>query len=315
MKLSSFVATVAAIALFVGVEMAAVTAPAKTGTANLTVPETFAGLPPDSGVNQYASRIEALGRNIPGSQQAALAAWMTGGKPPQFSAEQWLYLQNVVMDSLCQQTSPFPGLSPLLVGIATDKTADAGLRDYTLQHMAVRLQPMGSREPCETAPQKRQAMIKAMVSAAKDPTGDLAGTALEGLNLDLEAAKYNAAHGLPAAQASPGITAEALRPLAVKLATAPDSVMKGRMTALQVCAQQGYDEALPTARAIAADPKSQVPLRLSAIAAIGQLGNADDEALLDTLQNQHNPLLLKATAPALKKIKQRAALAQGISTR
>ena len=75
------------------------------------------------------------------------------------------------------------------------------------------------------------------------------------------------------------------------------------VTAFQVCAESGFNEILPTARTIACDTNQQSILRLSAIAAIGQIGTPEDVAVLKSIHT--DPFLQKSLEPALKKLEQR----------
>lgn len=78
-----------------------------------------------------------------------------------------------------------------------------------------------------------------------------------------------------------------------------------RTTALQVAASKGIDAILPEALGILADPDSPTALKLSAISAIGQLGDA---ASLDALVSHtaHNSILTVAANEAIVAIKSRS---------
>ena len=302
--LSSIAAVAAVMVLAPGAFAASSPAPSPALAAG-TSASLFSAIPQGAGDEAYAQAIYAVGRKMPAAQQSALEAWMTGPKPAQFKDSQWLYLRNVALDSLCEQTAPLPNLSELLVSIANDKVEDSGIRDYAIQHMVDRLQPMGVREPCENDPKKRGAMLNTMLDAAGNASGDLAGTALQSLHLVLEARQYAEAHKLSSAQAPLSLAANRLRPLAVGLATATGAPMKTQMTALDVCAERGFSEALPVSRSIVKDQKQPVTLRLSAIAALGELGDSSDEALLRSLGDGPDHQFLKAVQPALTRIAQR----------
>jgi len=270
----------------------------------VSVSSIIAGLQPGANYEQYAMIIRGLGRNIPVSEQAALSAWITGPQPSQFTDSQWLYLDNVVMDALSQQATPLPAYSSLLVAITTGTSYNSGLRDYALQHIADRLQPMSPSQSFETDPKQRAAMVKVMLQAAKNPGSDLAGTALQGLHVLLQARDYSVAHNSPSAKPTLSVSAATLRPVAVKLATASGVPMKTRMTALQVCSERGFGEVLSTSRSIAADSKQPATLRLSAIAAMGNLGDANDAQILNTLKNEPDSRFAMALRHAMKQLQQ-----------
>ncbi len=275
------------------------------GAVAASAPSTFDGLPADA----FAERIHALGRAVPEKEQAALAAWIAGPKPAPFSEETWLYLVNEVMDCFARQSHPLASWTGVLVGIAGGEGNDPGHRDYALQHLVDRIQPANVGETFESDPEKRRAILATMTAAAGELEQDFSGTAVLGLHLVLAERERSERIREPASRLALPFAAEDLRPLAVRLATSPESTDAARSAALQVCAERGFAEMLPAAREIAADPSRIAILRASAVAAIGQLGDPEDAALLEKLKRQGGSKLLKAVQPALKKIKQRAALA------
>jgi len=268
----------------------------KAPARQIAVPATFRSLPPLASGDQYAEYIRALGRDVPEQEQAALAAWMSGPKPSHLLDSTWHCLFNEVMDALCQQHHPLPSRSDVFIGIVRGKTNDPTLRDYALQHLVDVLQPDDPGQPCELNPGKRQAIVTTMIEVARETRKELSGTAVQGLNLILVGRQ----RAEPSAQLP--FTLEQLRPLAVNLALGEDVPNCARTTALQVCAQHGFDEILPVARRIAGDIKQPAILRLSAIAVIGQIGKAEDRPLLETLLAEHHPRLVKAVTPALKNL-------------
>lgn len=276
-------------------------------------PAAFANLSPSASSAQYAERIHALGRNVPQQEQIALIAWINGPKPANFSDSIWHFLVNEVMDNLCRQNHPLPSWSDVLIGIARGKANDPTLRDYAVQHMVDWIQPVNLGEPCETDPQKRQAMILTMLDAARQTWEGISGTAVLGLHIILQGRQRSQQQNDPSVQLPLPLTGEQLRPLAINLAAAKDGAPTARTTAFQVCAERGFKEALSAARTTAIDQNQPTSLRISAIAAIGQLGNDEDELLLQKLQAEKRSHLLAAIKPALKRIKHRADIAHSIT--
>jgi hypothetical protein len=76
-----------------------------------------------------------------------------------------------------------------------------------------------------------------------------------------------------------------------------------RTTALQVCGQMGLTAALPAARQVAVSGAA-LPLRLSAIAAVGMLGDDTDRALLERWAA--DPALAVAAQSALRRLEARS---------
>lgn len=92
----------------------------------------------------------------------------------------------------------------------------------------------------------------------------------------------------------------ALIGLTLQLAADPACEVDVRVTALHAAREQS----LPLARRLAGDATQSVPLRKAAIARIGQHGEEDDRAFLESLRTE-NFRLAQAAEPALRAIQQR----------
>ena len=272
-------------------------------------PVIFASLPSKASYAQYAERIHTLGYTVSEQEQKSLIAWIIGPKPAHFQDRQWHFLVNEVMDSLCHQAHPLSSWTDVLIGIVQGKANDIVLRDYAIQHFADWIVPVHPNDPCETRPEKRQAILFTMLEAAGQTKESFSGTALQGLHLILLARQRSQQQSKLSAELPWAFSVEQLRPLAIASSTGDNVTDLARITALQVCAQRGFTEILPTARAIAGDPAKPVVVRISAIAAIGQMGNAGDEALLKKVQEERNHRFLSALQSALKRIRQPAVTA------
>lgn len=272
-------------------------------------PAAFANLPGNANYTQYAEHIHALGPNVPQQEQKAITDWINNPKPSHILDKQWYYLVNEVMNSLCGQNKPLPDLSDILINLARKKTNNIVLRDYAIQHFVDWLQPRRLQAPHEANPEKRAALLATMIEAAGQPRESYSGTALQCLNLLLIERQISARQNPSVASQLPlDFSPEQLHPLAVNLATGKDTNDLARLTALQVSAQRGYSEILPTARAIAGDPAQPASLRLSAIAAIGQLGNAqEDDWLFIQLEAENNRQFRAAVKASQKALQQREA--------
>ena len=267
----------------------------------------FENLPPNPNADQYAEYIHALGKSLSLEQQRALVAWMSGQKPAQIHERNWHYLSNEIMDKLVTQNEPLPELTDVFVGFVADKSRDIVLRDYSIQYLASWLQPENIFTGFETDLSKRNLILNSLRDVVHQPSETFSGTALQGLNFILRnratSISQEAASGVPPLDFS----LEQLHSEALGLLTAKDSTDCSRMSALHVCTERHFQEALPIARQIAANPTEPLCLRLSAIATIGQLGTNEDQPLLTNLEKEQNPRLALALVPALKKIKQQEA--------
>ena len=74
-----------------------------------------------------------------------------------------------------------------------------------------------------------------------------------------------------------------LRSRALAVAASSHSHPAARVTAVQIAAEQGCHDILPTARTLAYDRDAAAPLRLASLAALRRLGTVSDLAALRVL--------------------------------
>jgi hypothetical protein len=282
------------------------------GAEELQHPQAFIGLGESSGYAVFGQRIHQLGRDLPGLEQRRLIHWIENPKFAGFqdSNPGWHWLVNEVMTALSHQNAPLPGLTDCLVRLANDSGRDMVIRDYALQHMVDWLQPIAQGEPYETNPAKRQTMVGCLLRAAQEERQSFSGTAVLGLHLALQLAELRAKpiDGEPAQSWRPEIPidSERLQKDALRLVQSPSSCDHARISAFQVCAQRGFADALPIARKFAGDTQQPNTTRLSAIAALGALGNSTDSLLLDKIQKENRARLAKGIETAANAILLRA---------
>jgi len=209
----------------------------------------------------YAERrgaLEKLGRNLTAGEAAALLDFLA--RPPAedaLPANLLNALRNDVANLIVsQQELPADAVSRF-VTMFHDAKQDATWRDYCIQFLGVLYGRAGEED--------REAMRAVFAEGMKEQATTMAGTVL------LAMARNAGAPGLPRDQVSA---------TAAKVAADRTSSAAARTSALQVCAQLGETAALPTARALTADEKAPVPLRMSAIACVGALGTRADLGLL-----------------------------------
>ena len=94
---------------------------------------------------------------------------------------------------------------------------------------------------------------------------------------------------------------------AYQIASDPESSSASRTTALQICATTGYEKALPLARDIA-QSDAEIPLRVSALGAIGILGGSSDVAILKKYEKSAETRLRYAASAAIERIRRRAGI-------
>ncbi len=152
------------------------------------------------------------------------------------------------------------------------------VRDYALQHLG-HLHGEGA-DPVR--------IERVLAHALGQGDGTLAGVALlalrrsardEGLATDLDLGA--AAH---------------------RVAADPGADLRSRLSAIQVAGKQGHTDALPLAAELAGDPAQPVPLRMSAVATIADLGAAGDhQPLLQELGRSGDVRLRTAAGAALQR--------------
>lgn len=190
-------------------------------------------------------------------------------------------LKDAVASLLCRQTTPPPALAGHLVRMHRDKTHDMVWRDYCLQHMGHWFK--------HAADDERPTVLEVLWDATTETHSSLAGTALIALaaNVDM-----------------PEVDRTALGTRAAALAGDKSATDPARVTALQIAAQLGCRDILPLARSLATS-RAAVPLRMSAIGAVGLLGGSEDRAMLESLAGSTDSRIRKPAEAALERIRQR----------
>lgn len=160
-------------------------------------------------------------------------------------------LKNDVINALTRQRSFSPELVSVLAGVYADPKQDAAMRDYALQHLAV-IALDGSR--AYKWAQHWQAVDAANVES------ELAATAM--LHL-VSASEKNM---ITAAQK------QKLGSAALRMASDQNKPDVSRITALQACTRLKVSAVRELAYTLAQSSEAGFPLRISAIAALGDLG-------------------------------------------
>ena len=197
--------------------------------------------------------------------------------------------KNQLLDALCALNPPPPWLGETLVQMYRDRSQNEVIRDYAVQHLAAYYEQMELTQP--DASQTRQPAQAVLWEALSETDSSIAGTALLALNrLSAGRAEFDRTR----------LGAEALR-----LAQEGGAGDLSRATAFQVCAQLGIDEALPVLERAARQARS-MPLRISAVGALGVLGSAQAKPILSELQTSGETELKLPVTQALKGLERKA---------
>ncbi|AHF94697.1 hypothetical protein OPIT5_23625 [Opitutaceae bacterium TAV5] len=194
----------------------------------------------------------------------ALTAFVSARSGPAgLDAGEIYALKNDAINALTRQQGFVEKLVPILAGVYADRKQDAVMRDYALQHLAV-IALDGSK--AYKWVQHWQAV------GAADAEPELAATAM------LHLVSASEKNSLSAAQK------QKLESAALRMASDKDKPDVSRITALQVCTRLKVSAARQLAFSLAQSPEAGFPLRISAIAALGDLGQGD-ERIVSLLKN------------------------------
>ncbi|MCH2174676.1 MAG: hypothetical protein MK193_02990 [Lentisphaeria bacterium] len=153
-------------------------------------------------------------------------------------------------------------------------------QDYSLQFMV-------SAYDFATQAERRQA-IEALVEVSQRQEDSKAGTAL--LSLQRLAENHPKLNKVIGEQN-------------LKALKSDDAIIKG--AAVNVAIRQGDASILPKAREDAQNKGTEIRLRLSSIGAIGELGNAEDLTLLETLSQDQDKRVQRVARYQLQQLKRR----------
>jgi hypothetical protein len=213
-------------------------------------------------------------------------------KSPEDDDQNGQVLKNQLMDVLCALNPPPAQLADVLAQIYHDRNQNEALRDYAMQHLATFHQQLnGASEEMRRIKSFEMAEAENVLwEGLSETDNSIAGTALLGL--------------LRLAQSEPGYDEQAVAQAALNLARDNGAGELARITALQVCAKLQVTDALPLVMN-AAQPTQTVPLRISAVGALGVLGGAEQVAFLDALIQGADERLKLPAQHALNQINQR----------
>jgi len=198
-------------------------------------------------------------------------------------------IKNNLLDVLLEMEPLREELGPRLVEMYQDPRMDSVWRNYIVQHLD---RYYAARWPAGQAVEddpEYEAFAEFMWGVTYDVNGDAAGTAL--LALDRLSLHY------------PEFEAAQLAERSVAVAANPQAAGSSRISALQVAAGLGATGVVSVSRSLVTESPS-IPLQISAIAALGQVGDKSDAATLKTMlaDSETDPRLLPALRAALAKL-------------
>ena len=229
--------------------------------------------------------VHSLTRNLSATDIATLYVYLESPSICSQDEMPILYaVRNDILNVLRNQSTAPAGLTDRLIAIYDNTTADYVLRDYAVQHL-VAWYEQGAADSADSK-QKIQNLLKRAASASDS----IAGTALLGM------------HRLSARDAN--FSKEEIDHLALTQARNSTMSVPSRITAIQVCAERGLKDVVPAIELLPKEAGS-FPLRLSAIAALGQLGAEQDSTALRQIEAEQGDDLGAALRTALRRIEQK----------
>jgi hypothetical protein len=192
------------------------------------------------------------------AQSAYLRAFVADPVIPEgLNIQQVRALKNDVLNVLCLYPGGEAATAATLRALYADESQDAGLRDYALQHLV----SLSDRDP--------SLGWSAHWAAIDSSNTALAATALLHLSLRQTQSAFTSAERTH------------LETAALRLAADTTAQSPARTTAIQVCGQLKLTEARSLAAELARSDQASLPLRIAAIATLGDLGG--DSATRDYL--------------------------------
>jgi hypothetical protein len=254
--------------------------------------KTIVGLDGASGYDDRMKAMCQLNRKLPPDDVKALVLFLDVHSAAQkdLPLEELASLKNDVVDVLLRQDVWIEGLGDDLIRMFQDRTHDDVWRDYCVQYLA---QYYGRKWP-ESAPvagdipdAEQISVEKALWEAVQEIDTTIAGTALLGLE------QLSRTH--------PGIDADRVVATALVLAEDVRCSEPSRITAVRLCGMLKKKDVLPIARMLVPQGET-IPLRMAALATLGDIGEKEDEPLVQYFTQDPEKRIRSLAAATLNKM-------------
>jgi hypothetical protein len=218
--------------------------------------------------------------------------------------EQWYVIANDIMTQILSHETDAERFASRFTGLLSDPHQPEVLRDYAVQYLAAWLHPRSGQVAASSlaspAPPIIAQVLQSFAAAATDPT--LAQTTIPGTTLMMLVDLSRSGNGVDCTPAITSLTPWLLHAL-------EDGSTLGQSTRVSAVAAAGVlapAEFRPTLRRIAFQENGSSTLRLPALAALGQSGEATDLPQLQQIAATH-PELAYAAADACRVLSTRLA--------
>lgn len=245
----------------------------------------------------YAQRLAVVHKlqavSLTPAQTVRLRAFVADAAVPEgLNIRQVRALKNDLLNVLCLVPGEEAATAAMLRALHADQTVDPGLRDYALQHLV------------NLAERDHSLGWSSHWTALDGTDPALAATALSHLSSLIRQpaqASVSRPSGQPASGFQPSDSARIAR-AALRLAADAAAPAPARTTAIQVCGQLKLPEARDLAYGLARSDRAGMPLRIAAIATLGDLGgDAATRDYLATLATGPEKRLRVPASNALKR--------------
>ena len=254
--------------------------------------------PEPVGYTARAAAVRDLPHDLSPLNLSLLMDFINGPKPAELQDRTWHGLVDSLINVLRRQTTAPEGLTDALTRLYQNGS-DSVLKDYAVQYLRYWFVDREFRYKHEARPEKREQILATLVDAARKLHESYSGTALMAMNHITTAEALRAE---PETQAMIQTQLKEFNALLLKAVSSPETNNLCRISAIQVAAKRGVAETLLIVRALAADPQANPNVRISAIAAIGQLGDFSTDKELLTRLEKSGQRFASAAKPALLKL-------------
>lgn len=225
--------------------------------------------------------VRQLGRNLTNKEISLLYALMDKKDDVSLPADKMNTIKNDVVNALMEQHKLPTDLTHNLIVMYKDREHNDVWRDYCIQHLGTIYQKLGDQK-------EKTKLMDVLWQATEETNLSIAGTALISLQRNIDAS---------------GSGRERVAAKALTFAEDSSCAEPARITALQICAELSENKVLDTARSLI-NAEASIPLRMSAIAAVGTLGDATDLPMLEIHAISSDIRLITAAKSALKRLRQ-----------
>ncbi len=212
--------------------------------------------------------IYALGKRMSKEDRLALYEWVRKS----VTDRKTLFMKDEIFNQLERQDGFPPEYAAQLCDMAVDRSLDADLRGYVLQHLRSTYDKFTDEE--------REFVLDTFYNTLNESDNDAGGTALLSLTEFLK-------QGIP-------VDKDVVSQAAFEQAFGDNSSIPNKVTAMQCCAELGVQGTTESLKREIMNPKNPKGLKLSAVAALAKNAGDQEREFLEKLKNTDRGFYRKA---------------------